>query len=162
MPFFAVTLFYYNPNIQPRAEFDLRAAQFPKLLAGSGLEGEVALLCGEYDGEAFLSAAKGLENEPEGGARCAACFRLRLGRTAAEAKRLGFDFFGTTLTVSPHKDAETINAVGLALAAEHGVRWLPADFKKKDGYLRSCRLSAQYGLYRQRWCGCSFAMPAEN
>ena len=116
----------------------------------------MGLIVPPYDPAEFYAAAQGLENEPEGGARCAECFALRLGRTAEAAKEGGFDFFATTLTVSPHKNAPRINAIGEALGKNAGVRWLPSDFKKKDGYKRSLELSREYGLYRQAWCGCGW------
>jgi predicted adenine nucleotide alpha hydrolase (AANH) superfamily ATPase len=108
----------------------------------------------DYETERFSSAVSGLETEPEGGRRCAACFRLRLGRTAALAAEGGFEFFCTTLTVSPHKDAGLINELGRELGEASHVRWLPSDFKKRDGYRQSVALSAKYGLYRQNFCGC--------
>ena len=100
---------------------------------------------------------RGLEDEPEGGARCTECFKLRLDFAAREAKRLGCDYFATTLTVSPHKDAQRINAIGEALAGKYGVKWLPGDFKKRDGYKRSIELSREFGLYRQNYCGCLYS-----
>jgi len=157
-PFFRVTLYYYNPNIYPEAEFEKRAAEFPKLLDKAGLADSVRFIKAPYDPDAFLAASRGLETAPEGGARCENCFALRLGRTAEEAAKGGYDFFASTLTVSPHKNAAAVNAAGEAAAAARGVRWLPSDFKKKDGYLRSIRLSEAYGLYRQAYCGCAFAL----
>ncbi len=151
---FEVTLLFYNPNIQPRAEYELRLAHQKKAMenfAQAGLS-----IC-EYDGESFARAAQGLESEPEGGARCTACFRLRLGEGARRAAAGGFDFFTTTLTVSPHKDAERINDIGAELAEEHGVRFLPSDFKKREGYKRSIELARELGLYRQDYCGCLFS-----
>ncbi|NCB51297.1 MAG: epoxyqueuosine reductase QueH [Clostridia bacterium] len=151
---FDVTLLYYNPNIQPREEYDLRLFNQLKLL--EAFPQAELLPCG-YDSEAFDEAVRGLEAEPEGGARCTACFRLRLSYTARTAAEQGFDFFCTTLTVSPHKDANRINAMGRELGEKYGVRWLPSDFKKRDGYKRSIELSAQHGLYRQDYCGCLFS-----
>ena len=114
----------------------------------------VELMVPERDEEAFRAAARGLEDAPEGGVRCTECFTLRLGRTAEAAKAGGFDFFATTLTVSPHKNPAVINPIGAKLGENAGVAWLPSDFKKKDGYKRSLELSREYGLYRQAWCGC--------
>jgi len=151
---FDVTLLYYNPNIQPREEYDLRLFNQLKLLEAFP---QVKLLPCEYDGEAFDEAAKGLEAEPEGGARCTACFRLRLSQTARLAAEKGFDYFCTTLTVSPHKNAPLLNALGEELGEQYGVRWLPSDFKKRGGYQRSIALSAEHGLYRQNYCGCLFS-----
>lgn len=151
---FDVTLLYYNPNIQPREEYDLRLQSQFKLLEAFP---QVLFMPCEYDGGAFDESVRGLEAEPEGGARCTACFQLRLSRTARLAAENGFGYFCTTLTVSPHKDARRINALGEALGEEYGVRWLPSDFKKRDGYKRSIELAAEHGLYRQDYCGCLFS-----
>lgn len=155
-PHFDVTLFYYNPNIHPSDEYEKRAGEIPKLLRASGME-DVPVIFSDYAPEEFFAAARGLEAEPEGGARCEKCFDLRLGETARYAAGHGFDFFCTTLTVSPHKNARIINAIGERLSGECGIPWLPSDFKKRDGYLRSIRLCRQYGIYRQCWCGCAFS-----
>ena len=155
-PFFDVTLYYFNPNTHPEEEYEKRGAELPKLLRAGGYE-DVEIIWGEYMPEVFFDAAKGLESEPEGGARCERCFDVRLGGTARKARELDFDYFGTTLTVSPHKNAELINEIGQRLADEYGIRWLWSDFKKRDGYLRSIRLSREYGLYRQCYCGCVFS-----
>ena len=152
--YFEVFLSYYNPNIQPRAEYDLRLENQLKVL--ERIPGVTLVPCG-YDGGAYDEAVRGLEDEPEGGARCTECFKLRLDFAAREAKRLGCDYFATTLTVSPHKDAQRINAIGEALAGKYGVKWLPADFKKRDGYKRSIELSREFGLYRQNYCGCLYS-----
>ena len=154
-PHFDVTILYYNPNIQPEEEFQKRLFWQKKLLERSGLP--VKLLETPYRGEDFQSAVAGLENEPEGGARCTACFTLRLEETARTAQKLGFEYFCTTLSVSPHKDAARINAIGAALGERYSVRWLPSDFKKADGYARSIELSRELGLYRQNYCGCLFS-----
>ena len=156
--YFEVFLSYYNPNIQPRAEYDLRLENQLKVL--ERIPGVTLVPCG-YDGGAYDEAARGLEDEPEGGARCTECFKLRLDFAAREAKRLGCDYFATTLTVSPHKDAQRINAIGEALAGKYGVKWLPGDFKKRDGYKRSIELSREFGLYRQNYCGCLFSKTEE-
>ena len=154
--FFDVTVLYYNPNIQPEEEYGKRlywmrevANRYPKAVR--------ILECG-YDGKAFDEAARGLENEPEGGARCVRCFELRLRETARLAKEGGYDFFCTTLSVSPHKDEQILNKIGLALEKEFGVKWLPADFKKRGGYQRSIELSKEYELYRQNYCGCLYSL----
>ncbi len=152
--YFEVYLSYYNPNIQPEAEYELRLANQLKVL--SHMPGVTLVPC-EYDGEAYAGAVAGLESEPEGGARCTRCFELRLDFAARECKRLGCGFFSTTLTVSPHKDAQRINAIGEALAEKYGVKWLPGDFKKRDGYRRSIELSHEFGLYRQNYCGCLYS-----
>ena len=151
--YFDVTLLYYNPNIQPASEYEKRLfyqREVLKHLPASILE------C-DYDGPAFEAVAAGYEAEPECGARCTRCFRLRLEETAKRAAAGGFDYYCTTLTVSPHKDAERINRIGAEVGARYGVRWLPSDFKKRDGYLRSIRLAQEYGLYRQDWCGCAYS-----
>ena len=155
---FSVTVLYYNPNIADRAEYEKRKAEQLRLLRETGW---ADLLDADYDPPSFFAAAKGLEGEPEGGARCTECFRLRLDYTARRAKEEGFGWFATTLTVSPHKDAARINALGEEAAARFGVHWLPTDFKKENGYLRSIRLSRQYDLYRQNFCGCPFSRREE-
>ena len=151
---FDTTVFFYNPNILPAEEFEKRLYWQRYLLEQAPFGRGVELIVPDRDEAAFWTAASGLEAEPEGGARCTECFELRLGRTAKAAAEGGFDFFATTLTVSPHKNAPLINAIGERLGRETGVRWLPSDFKKRDGYRRSIQLSAEYGLYRQAWCGC--------
>lgn len=156
--YFEVFLSYYNPNIQPREEYDLRLEN--QLCVLGRIPGVTLVPCG-YDGGAYDGAVRGLEDEPEGGARCTECFALRLDFAAREAKRLGCDYFATTLTVSPHKDAQRINAIGEALAGKYGVKWLPGDFKKRDGYKRSIELSREFGLYRQNYCGCLFSKTEE-
>lgn len=155
--YFDVTLLYYNPNIQPEAEYEKRLATQRELLTHFP---EVRLMDCAYDGSAFDAAAAGFEDEPEGGARCTRCFLLRMEETARRAAAGGFDFFCTTLSVSPHKDAERINRIGDALAARYAVRWLPSDFKKRNGYLRSTQLAWEFGLYRQADCGCEFSRRA--
>lgn len=156
--YFEVYLSYYNPNIQPREEYELRLLNQKKVL--ERIPGVTLVECG-YDGEAYEKAAEGLENEPEGGARCTECFRLRLDFAVREAKRLGCDYCCTTLTVSPHKDAQRINALGKELCERCGVKWLPGDFKKRNGYKRSIELSREFDLYRQNYCGCLYSKPAE-
>ena len=152
--YFEVFLSYYNPNIQPREEYELRLEN--QLCVLGRIPGVTLVPCG-YDGGAYDEAVRGLEDEPEGGARCTECFKLRLDFAAREAKRLGCDYFATTLTVSPHKDAQRINAIGEDLAGKYGVKWLPGDFKKRDGYKRSIELSREFGLYRQDYCGCLYS-----
>lgn len=152
--YFDITLLYYNPNIQPREEYDLRLENQRKVLATMP---EVHILECAYDGERYIQAVRGLEREPEGGARCTACFRLRLEETARRAAEGGYDYFCSTLTVSPHKDAQRINEIGRALAAQYGVKWLPSDFKKREGYRQSIALSRELGLYRQNYCGCLYS-----
>ncbi len=152
-PYFDITLYYYNPNIHPLEEYEKRLAALETLSEIAG----VPLLSEPQRPEEFFEAARGLESEKEGGARCAACFYLRLFKTAKKAAELGYDMFSTTLTVSPHKNADEVNAAGLAAAKKTGAAYLPGDFKKKDGYKRSTELSREYGLYRQDYCGCCFS-----
>jgi predicted adenine nucleotide alpha hydrolase (AANH) superfamily ATPase len=158
---FAIIGFYYNPNIEPIEEYEKRFEELEHLviqLDGTAENGyDIELIKGAYEDDLFIEAARGLEQEPEGGTRCRQCFELRLRRTAQEAVRLGADYFATTLTVSPHKNADVINEIGERLSAEYGVCWLPSDFKKKGGYQQSVALSKEYGLYRQNYCGCSFS-----
>ena len=151
---FQLTVYYYNPNIEPRAEYEHRLAEQARLLAMKG----IPLVEGEWDPAPFLARAKGLEAEPEGGARCFLCYEMRLSGAAMYAKENGFDYFATTLTVSPHKDARKLNEIGFRLAEEMGVAFLPTDFKKRGGYQRSVALSRAYGLYRQDYCGCRYSV----
>ena len=150
---FEITAFFYNPNIQDE-EYRKRKAELVRLISVTGW---AKLADCEHDESAFFLAAFGLENCAEGGARCEKCFRLRLERTAREAREKGFDYFCTTLTLSPLKNATLINKIGESLGAEYGVKWLYSDFKKQNGYLRSLELSKQYALYRQNYCGCVFS-----
>ena len=160
-PYFCVTVLYYNPNIQPRAEYDLRLENQRKIIAALPTPSAVDILECDYDGEKYDAAVKGLEAEPEGGARCTVCFRLRLEETAKRASELGYDWFCTTLTVSPHKDAERLNQIGRTLGERYGVPFLPSDFKKREGYKRSIQLSKEYELYRQDYCGCLYSKSGE-
>ena len=160
--FFKITVFYFNPNIDPKEEYDHRLFVQKHLISrlNEDLSTQIDLLEGEYDHDVFLSAAKGLEEEPEGGKRCRECFYLRLSETHKKAMELGFDYYGTTLTVSPHKNAVLINEIGSQIAGiddNKQVLWLPSDFKKKNGYQISIDLSRKYDLYRQDYCGCEFA-----
>lgn len=159
---FRVTIDYYNPNIFPEAEFEKRLAEQARLLTQMPLLETVELVFDPYDETEFLDAVKGMESEPEGGARCAVCYRLRLAHTAKRAAAEGFDYFTTTLTVSPYKHADVLNEIGKELAEEYGVPYLFSDFKKKDGYKRSCTLAAEYGLYRQDYCGCRFSLRGQE
>ena len=149
-----VTVYYYNPNIYPKEEFDKRASEQLKYLKIMNLP----CIVGEYEDKKYYDAVKGLEGEPEGGLRCAECFKLRLLATAKYAKEHGYDVFTTTMSVSPHKDFELLNKIGKVVSDEVGVDYLWANFKKKDGYLKSIRNSQKYGLYRQNYCGCVFSL----
>lgn len=155
--YFAITLLYYNPNIAPLEEYQKREAELRRLVSQMKFTHPVELLPCQYDGQAFVQAARGLEGEPEGGKRCEACFRLRLRYAAQEAARLRFDYYTTTLSISPMKNAPLLNQLGEEIGREFGVAHLPSDFKKKDGYKRSVQLSKEYGLYRQDYCGCAFS-----
>lgn len=152
-----ITLFFYNPNIIPREEYDYRLAELRRLIREMPLPRQIAIVEGEYDPERFLAFARALADEPERGARCQKCIRMRLARAAQAARETGADYFATTLTLSPHKDAPFINACGEEIAAETGTAWLPTDFKKQEGYKRSIELSRIYCLYRQSFCGCPFS-----
>ena len=154
---FDITVFFYNPNIAPEEEFIHRVEEQARFIAEMPKQGTIELIRGEYDDNAFYALAKGLEEVLEGGERCTRCFRLRLGRTAQLAKEQGFDYFTTTLSISPLKDAQRLNAIGAEFAAKFDVPYLFSDFKKKNGYRRSCELSVEYGLYRQDYCGCIYS-----
>lgn len=154
---FDITVFYCNPNITDKEEYDLRLAQLIELCDRAPFGKGVRIMDDGYEPDLFWTAAKGLDGEAEGGKRCDRCFALRLSRTADYARENGFPLFATTLTVSPHKNARIINAVGLAQSEQSGVAYLPSDFKKKGGYQRSIVLSKEYGLYRQPYCGCDFS-----
>ena len=158
---FEIVIFYYNPNIYPEEEYIKRKNEEIKYinhLNEIDKENKISLLDSDYECEKFYEATKGYENEREGGARCAICFKLRLVETAKKAKEKGFDLFGTTLTVSPHKNAELINSIGLGIEKELGVKFLVSNFKKNNGYKRSVELSKENNIYRQNYCGCEFAL----
>ncbi len=158
--YFAITVFYFNPNISAESEYRKRVEEQKRLIATYNEEEKgypISVIEGDYVPARFFEMAKGYENCPEGGERCFRCFDLRLRETAIRAKEGGFDYFGTTLTISPLKNAAKLNEIGFALGEEYGVKWLPSDFKKKNGYKRSIELSAQYELYRQDYCGCAFS-----
>lgn len=156
--YFDVTLLWYNPNLYPKEEFDRRFKTQVELIEKMSLADKVDILAEPWKSEDYYRRVKGLENEPEGGKRCAECFRLRLLETARLAKHYGYDYFCTTLTLSRHKDAVLINTIGEEIAGAVGVSWLPSDFKKRNGENRSIELSEQYGLYRQLYCGCEFSL----
>ncbi len=155
--YFKITLFYYNPNISPEEEYQKRVAEVKRLIAELPVKNKVTLLEGKYDPESFFALAKGHEQKPEGGERCFACYSLRLNEAAQLAKASGFDYFTTTLSISPYKNAQKLNEIGAELEQKYGVNYLYSDFKKKNGYRRSVELSEQYGLYRQDYCGCVFS-----
>ncbi|WP_457944003.1 epoxyqueuosine reductase QueH [Caproiciproducens sp. LBM24188] len=155
--YFDITLFYYNPNIFPEAEYRKRVEEVRRLLSELPVKHPVRLQEGKYDPESFFALAKGHEAEPEGGERCALCYELRLREAAVLAKAGGYDYFTTTLSISPYKNAQKLNEIGARLEREYGVLYLPSDFKKRDGYRRSIALSKEYHLYRQDYCGCVFS-----
>lgn len=156
-PYFTICDFYYNPNISPKKEYEDRKEELVRLIDEMGLSTQVTFLEGTYQPEEFFAMAKGLEDLPEGGERCFRCYEMRLRESAKIAKEQGADYFATTLTISPLKNAQKLNEIGERLAEEYGVKYLPSDFKKKNGYKRSVELSAQYELYRQNYCGCVFS-----
>lgn len=155
--YFEITVLYYNPNITDAGEYEKRAAELVRLTREMPLENHVKAEISEHDPENFYSAVKGLENIPEGGERCFKCYRLRLEYAAKYASEHNFDYFCTTLSISPLKNASKLNEIGEELAEKYNVPWLPSDFKKRGGYQRSIELSKQYDLYRQNYCGCEFS-----
>ncbi|MBE6138509.1 MAG: epoxyqueuosine reductase QueH [Firmicutes bacterium] len=155
--FFNITILYYNPNISPYEEYLKRLSEQKRLITELETKNPVRLLESDYDNDKFEMMASGLENEPERGARCLKCYRLRLEQTAKVAKENGFDYFGTSLSVSPYKNSEALNQIGEDLSSKYNIPYLYADFKKREGYKRSIELSRQYNLYRQDYCGCKYS-----
>ena len=155
--YFRITVLYYNPNISPREEYEKRKAEQIRLIESLPVKNPVTLLDCDYEAKRFEEIAKGYEDCREGGARCFRCYELRMRKAAQLAKKKGFDYFCTTLSISPLKNAEKINEIGVKLSEEYGVRWLYSDFKKREGYKRSIELSKEYGLYRQDFCGCVYS-----
>ena len=151
--YFDITVFFYNPNIHPSAEYEHRLSEQKRLCEIM----KIPMIDCDYLPDDFFDFVKGLEKEKEGGQRCTKCFEMRLDYTAKKAKQNGFALFATTLTVSPHKNAPLINGIGESISKKYDIKWLPSDFKKRSGYLRSIRLSEQYELYRQNYCGCVFS-----
>ena len=160
--YFDITVFFYNPNISPESELTYRLAELNRLIEEASYENIVNVISPEYDSSVFFEMAKGMENLPEGGERCFKCYELRLRESAKAAKQLGFDYFTTTLSISPHKNAQKLNEIGEKLSTEFGVKYLYSDFKKKNGYKRSCELSEKHRLYRQDYCGCVFSKAARQ
>ena len=154
---FAVSVLYYNPNISPRPEFEKREAELERLIREMPAARDAKMIRADYDPTEFYTAVRGLEDIPEGGERCFVCYRLRLEAAAKYAAEHGFDYFTSTLSISPLKNAAKLNEIGEELAEKYGVPHLPSDFKKKDGYKRSIVLSKEYDLYRQDFCGCVFS-----
>ena len=155
--FFSVTVFFYNPNISPKEEYEKRVSEIQRLISEMEFVHPVAFIEGEYKPEDFYEMARGLEEVPEGGERCFRCYRLRMEEAARLAEQGGYDYFTTTLSISPLKNAGKINEIGQELSQIYKVEHLPSDFKKKNGYKRSIELSHEYGLYRQNYCGCVFS-----
>jgi hypothetical protein len=155
--YFSVTVFYYNPNISPESEYRLRVEEQKRLIGELPVKNPVKFIEGEYDPNEFFTAVKGYENEPEGGERCFICYHLRLEKTARLAAENGFDYFATTLSISPYKNALKLNEISSDLSEIYRVKNLPCDFKKRGGYKRSIELSHVYSLYRQNYCGCVFS-----
>ncbi|MBQ9460391.1 MAG: epoxyqueuosine reductase QueH [Clostridia bacterium] len=158
--YFDITVFFYNPNIFPEQEYRHRVEELKRLV--SEMCPQVNILEGRYDPQEFFDMAKGLENEPERGERCHKCYRLRLNEAAAAARKGNFDYFTTTLSISPLKDSAVLNAIGREISEKTGIPYLFSDFKKNGGYKRSIELSAQYCLYRQDYCGCVYSKAAKN
>ncbi len=156
--YFETTIFYYNPNIYPESEYTKRILEQQTLITKMKTRHPVTFMAGNYDRDRFYEMAKGLEHLKEGGERCFRCYELRLRESAEVAKKCGLDYFTTTLSISPLKNAAKLNEIGIRLSREYGVEYLPSDFKKKNGYKRSIELSKKYGLYRQDYCGCEFSV----
>lgn len=156
-PYFDLTVLFYNPNIYPAEEYERRLGEVRRLIGL--MDCGISLIEDEYTPADYIARAAGLEGEPEGGLRCVECIGMRIERTATLAAGK-FDYFATTLSISPHKSAELINTLGYAAAEKYGAVWFPADFKKRGGYARSCELCREYDIYRQNYCGCSFAKNA--
>lgn len=160
--YFSITVFYYNPNIYPPEEYEKRVQEQEHLIDRLPAEHPIDFVDGPYERERFYEMVRGLEAEPEGGSRCFRCYELRLSEAVEMAESGGFDYVTTTLTISPLKNAQKLNEIGERLCRERQVKWLPSDFKKKEGYKRSIELSEEYGLYRQNYCGCEYSLLASQ
>lgn len=156
-PYFNITVLYYNPNIYPKEEYEKRKQEQIKLINELNTPNKLDYLDCDYDNDVYEELIKGYENCPERGARCPICFKLRLEKTAKLAKEHNYDYFCTTLTVSPYKNATQINEIGASLSDKYQIKWLYSDFKKEDGYKKSIELSKKYNLYRQNYCGCIYS-----
>ena len=155
--YFSITVFYYNPNIYPDEEYEKRVREQQEFIRKLPAKHPISFCEGAFDKERFYEVTKGLEQEPEGGIRCEVCFRLRLEESALLAKEMGMDYFTTTLSISPMKNARILNQIGLEMGEKHGVEYLFSDFKKKNGFKRSVELSEEYDMYRQDYCGCVYS-----
>ncbi len=160
--YFKITILYYNPNISPPSEYETRLHEQIRLINEFRSVHSISIIDAIYNPEYFYSSVKGLENEPEGGRRCYVCYELRLREAAKIAKENNFDYFTTTLSISPLKNAQKLNEIGKSLSDEYGISYLYSDFKKKNGYKRSIELSKEYNLYRQNFCGCVFSKNNSN
>ncbi len=156
--YFDITILYYNPNISPKSEYDKRKEEQIRLIKEIDKENKIDIIDCDYDNDKYEKAIKGYENEPERGSRCTICFDLRLDKTAFLAKKLNYDYFCTTLTVSPYKNSNLINEIGKKKEEKYDVKWLYSDFKKENGYKHSIELSKKYNLYRQDYCGCKYSI----
>lgn len=155
--YFKITVFYYNPNISPKEEYEKRKAEQIRFISQIKTKNEVRFLDSDYNAEEFFEIAKGYEECREGGQRCFRCYELRMRKTAQLAKQNGYDYFCTTLSISPLKNSQKINEIGKCIENDLKVLWLPSDFKKREGYKRSIELSKEYNLYRQNFCGCIYS-----
>jgi hypothetical protein len=155
--YFYITIFYYNPNISPVEEYEIRKKEQIRLINSMKTQYKVDIIDSDYDNDKYEEKIHGLENEPERGNRCTFCFDLRLDKTGEMASNLGYDYFATTLTVSPYKNSKLINEIGYRIQDKYNVSYLASDFKKKNGYKRSIELSKKYDLYRQNYCGCKYS-----
>ena len=155
--YFNITIYYYNPNISPIEEYEKRKNEQIKFINEFKTKNKLNIIDSDYNYDDFLNVINGLENEPEGGSRCSKCYLLRMDKTAKKASDLKYDYFATTLTVSPYKNSKKINEIGYLLEKKYKIKYLPSDFKKKNGYKRSIELSKEYNLYRQNYCGCVFS-----
>lgn len=156
--YFDITLLYYNPNISPKSEFDYRVSELKRLVSEMSLDKGINIVIPEYNDREFYDEVRGMEDIPEGGERCFKCYEIRLRKALEYARENSFEYFTTTLSISPYKNAEKLNEIGERLAGEYGgIKWLPSDFKKRNGYKRSIELSKVYNLYRQDYCGCVYS-----
>lgn len=160
--YFDITILYYNPNIYPKDEYIKRKEEQIKLINEIEHKNKIDIIDSDYENNIYENTIKGLENEPEGGKRCQQCFILRLEKTAQIAKKLNYNYFSTTLTVSPHKNSTIINNIGYELEKKYNIKWLPSDYKKEEGYKKSIELSKKYNLYRQDYCGCKYSVRKET
>lgn len=158
---FSITVYYYNPNIYPMEEYRKRVQEQESLIYQMNVKYPISFMTGVYEPEVFYTLVQGLEQEPEGGKRCIKCYEMRLREAAKIAKAGAYDYFTTTLSISPLKSARKLNEIGEQMGMEYGVSFLPSDFKKREGYKRSIELSSKYGLYRQNYCGCAFSIKSE-